>query len=165
MLFLELANSLKYALKANRIGIPHRTAAIGWESVTVDVDDVDVRSPKGESLLENLRTFVDERVNCPLDDLLSGHLPPLNAGCPRCIGDNRFHFGIRRRRSVAFGIAIPAPAGFLAEATLFTQSISRQGLAHSRGCQIFVFPTNSPTHIETSQITNCQRPHRHPEFN
>src|SRR5215469_1969934 len=51
MLFFELGDAVIDFLQPHRVGIPHRTAAIGRETVAVQINDVDVHGPQRKTLL------------------------------------------------------------------------------------------------------------------
>ena len=74
MLLLKFANALINFRQSHCVGIPHRTAAVGGESVTVEINDVDVDGAECVALFENSRAFVDERIGAAIDDLIGGDL-------------------------------------------------------------------------------------------
>ena len=77
--------------------------------------------------------------------------------------DHRHHFGIRNRIALARYIVVPACAGLLAEAALFTQQVSRLAVLHVR---LFLVATlaNRPADVVTGQIAHTEGAHRHTEF-
>ncbi len=65
---LEFQNAVVDFLQSHGIGVPHGAAAIGRESVAIEVDDVDIDGAQGESFFEDARAFVDQRVDAAIDD-------------------------------------------------------------------------------------------------
>src|SRR5262249_10732444 len=77
---LELPDPGVDRLHPDRVGIPHRPAAVGGEPVAVDVNDVDVAGPQGDPLFQDSRALVDEGVDGPLDDLVGSNSARRDAG-------------------------------------------------------------------------------------
>src|SRR6202034_2972085 len=63
--FLQLR---QHRLQSDGVGVEHRAAAIDWPAVAVDPDDVDVGRALCFALFENLRPFVDHRIDAALED-------------------------------------------------------------------------------------------------
>src|SRR5258708_39742512 len=64
---LEFTDSFIDCFQSNGVRIPHGTAAIGRESVPVQVNDIDIDGAQRIALFEDTRAFVDERVEAALD--------------------------------------------------------------------------------------------------
>ncbi len=54
--------------ESDGVRVEHRSAAQDGKTVPIQVDEVDVGGALGDTLLENLRTFVNQRVDEALDD-------------------------------------------------------------------------------------------------
>ena len=54
--------------QADRVRVPHRTAAICGKAVAIDINDVDIRSAQRVAFLENARAFVDQSVEATIHD-------------------------------------------------------------------------------------------------
>src|SRR5579864_5439412 len=67
---LKIADSIVNFLQADGVGIKHRPAAMRRESISVEINNVDVDGAEGEAFLQNPRAFIDERVDAALDDFL-----------------------------------------------------------------------------------------------
>jgi hypothetical protein len=80
-------------------------------------DHVDVAGTKGDALLENLRTFVDDGKNRAFDDFLRGNDPLWDAGIPRALPYALNHNRIGNWLAVARPIPIPSSAALLAFST------------------------------------------------
>src|SRR5450755_1299450 len=80
---MKFADPVVDFLESDGIGIPHGAAAIGWEAVAVDVDDVDIHSAQGVSLFENAGAFVDQGVDAAIDNFFRRNLALWNAGFGR----------------------------------------------------------------------------------
>src|SRR5579872_7598832 len=74
VLLMELANALIDLLQPYSIGMPHGAAAVGGKSITIEINNVDVDGTQSVSLFENPRSFVYERINAAIDDLLRGNV-------------------------------------------------------------------------------------------
>src|SRR5580658_8761543 len=51
VLLMEFADALVNLLQSDRVGMPHRAAAVGGKSIPVEIDDVDVDGAQRVSLL------------------------------------------------------------------------------------------------------------------
>ena len=57
--FREFIDSVQCSLEADGIlGPVHRATPPSWETVTIEVDDIDIRRPIGHSLIQNIATDV-----------------------------------------------------------------------------------------------------------
>src|SRR5580704_10543168 len=74
MMFLKFADAFVNVTQAHGIRVPHRAAAIGWESVAVEIDDIDVDGPRSKPLFEDARPFVDQGVEAAIHDFFGGDL-------------------------------------------------------------------------------------------
>ena len=55
-------------IQPDGVGIPHRTAAIGRESVAVQINDVDVDGAQRDAFLENARALIHQGIDATVDD-------------------------------------------------------------------------------------------------
>ena len=70
VLIAKLANAIVHFLQPHRARVPHGSAAVGGETITVDVNDVDVHGPEGDAFLQNPGAFSDKRIYGSLYDLV-----------------------------------------------------------------------------------------------
>src|SRR5215813_13028118 len=99
-----------HLLETHLIGVEHGTATVAREAVAVEVGHVDVARPERDALLEDARTFVDERPQAALDDLVVADLPALDAAFLRAGGDDGLHRGVGLGCPAPGVVAIPARA-------------------------------------------------------
>src|SRR5439155_26373929 len=123
VLVAKLADAIVHFLQSHRARIPHGSTAVGGETITVDINDVDVHGPQRDALLEDPGAFVDERIYGSLYDLVVADCAPLDARCAGAFLDNLFHLGIRHSSPVVRFVLVPARAGLLAKASHFTQPV------------------------------------------
>src|SRR5271168_4142483 len=116
---MEFGDALVHLLKSDGIGIPHRPAAIGWKSVAVDIDDVDIDCAQSISLFENACAFVDQGIDAAIGYFLRRYLALRDAGFAGPFFRQCCDVGIRRGLPILV-VFVPACAGFLAEATHLT---------------------------------------------
>ncbi len=57
-------------VQARLVRIEHGAAAIGGETVAVEIHQIDVRGSLRDAVLEDAGAFVDQRIDAALDDLL-----------------------------------------------------------------------------------------------
>src|SRR6202043_71046 len=110
----------------------HGAAAVSGKAVAVEIYEVDIRGSLRDAVLDDAGTFVDERVNAALDDLLRAHVARRDASLPAVFLDDGGDFRIRNRMPRARLVPIPAGAGFLAEAAGFAQSVRHVGEVPAR---------------------------------
>src|ERR1700675_3259209 len=162
MLLVELPHAIVHLLQANRVRVPHRTAAIRRESVAVEVDDVDIHGAKGVAFFKNARTFVDQRVDATVHDLVCRNFSLRNFRLRGPLAHELLDFGIRHRAALVV-ILVPTRAGFLAEASHFAELVARECLADAGLLEMAIFLSNAPAYVETGEIPNGERAHRHSE--
>src|SRR5262245_3614238 len=163
VLFVELVDALVHFLQAYRVRIPHRAAAPGGVAVAVDVYDVNVNSPQRDAFFQYLCAFVDHRVLRAFDDLFFGNLAAFDPLLGRDLFDQRVNFGVGNPVAVLV-VFVPARAGLLAVATHLAQTIRDLRVTRAGLLQMRVLFANAPADVESGQIADGQRPHRHPEF-
>ena len=69
MPLLEFADAFVDVFQSQRIRIPHRSAAIGGETISIEINDVDINGPKGKAVFKDSGPFIDEGIDTPIDDL------------------------------------------------------------------------------------------------
>ena len=150
-------------VQARLIGIEHGAAAIGGESIAVEVHQVDVRGSLRDTVLEDAGSLIDERVNTAFDDLLRAHTARREALFAPIVLDDGGDCRIRNRMPRAGLVLVPARAGFLAEAAGLAQNVRHIGeipvgkLGRAPLAQ-------RPTDVEAGQIAHAKRAHRHAEI-
>src|SRR6266851_746149 len=127
--------------------MPHGPAAVSRESVTIEIDDVDVDRPQRVSFFKNPGASVDQRVNTAIDNLFGGNLPRRNSALGAPLLHQRSHFGIGTRAPVLV-VAVPPLRRFLSVAPHFTKTVLSERLADSRFFQMTTFLANAPAHVE-----------------
>ena len=136
------------------VGPEHRAAAIDRPAVAVHPDDIDIRSPRRDSLFEDFGALVDHRQQAALRDFGIADLPPGDASARREIEDQRLHLRRRRRQALGIIVVIAAP-GLLAASILLAEDLAKRrpgrGLAR-------------PAEVETGEIGHGERPHRQAEI-
>ena len=60
---VEFGDAFVNVFQADRIRVPHRTSAMGGETVAIEINDVDIRSAQREAFFKNACTFVDQSVH------------------------------------------------------------------------------------------------------
>src|SRR5262245_3135196 len=116
MLTVEHHDAIVNLLETNAICIEHRAAPIARESVSVDVDDIDIAGPQSDSLLEHSSAFINQRVDGSFENLSVVQKPRANTGVRGHLMNQLDHVGIRNRFAIAL-VAVPPLSCFLAEAT------------------------------------------------
>ena len=97
------------------------------ESITVDINDINIASALGNTFFEDPCSLVDQRVDHPGDDLLVAKGTGLDCKAPRLGTNQSLHFRIRQALASFRIIAVITCAGFLAQATHFNQLIGDVG--------------------------------------
>src|SRR5271169_5448435 len=80
MLPVKFADALVDLLETHGICIPPWSAAVRRESITVDVNDVDVDRAKCVALFEDARALVNESIDAAIDDFLRRNLALPDSG-------------------------------------------------------------------------------------
>ena len=142
----------------------HRPAAETRKAVAVDVDDVDVAGAQRDAFLEDLRAFIDQRVNATLEDFLVADLAALDARLLRGFDDKVFDDGIRNRIAVARFVTIPAGTRFLAEAAKFAHLVRHPGITQVRWPRCSLALADVPAHVEPRQVADPERTHGEAEI-
>ena len=70
MFTLKFGNAIVNLFQSHRVGIPHRSAAMRGETVTVDINNVDVGSTQRDALLQNARPFVHQSVEAAIGNFV-----------------------------------------------------------------------------------------------
>src|SRR5215216_4948123 len=97
------------------IGVKHRTAAIRGESVAGEIDHIDVRGARRNSLFENPCPFVDQGIHAALEDLLIALRDARDSGSSGRTFDDARDLRVWNRLAITGFVAKPALAGLLAE--------------------------------------------------
>src|SRR4030095_16980029 len=103
---LKRENPIEDFLQADGVRVPHWTAAITGESITCQIDRIDIGGTQRITFLQDARTFIDHDVQAPLDDFFICDGPLRNTCALSRLANEGFHFGVRVRFTV-FIIAIP----------------------------------------------------------
>src|SRR5215471_15885779 len=148
LLLLKFENAVVDFFQANSIGIPHRAATIGGETVAVDINDIDIHGAKCGAVFEDAGAFVHQRVDTAIDNLLPRNCSLTDAVFRGPLFHQGGDLGIERRLAV-FIVFIPASPGLLAEAPHFAEPVSGKGLAHARLFEMTMLLANAPTDVET----------------
>src|SRR5579862_2405275 len=159
----EFAYAVVDVSQPDRIGIPHGPAAICRKTVAVEINNVDVDRAEREAFLENPCAFIDQGINAAVDDLGGRNLTLRNPGLGRPLAYQRSDFGIAHGAPI-FIVAIPACRSFLTIAAHLAETIFSNGLAHAGFFEMAVFLADSPTDVETGEVTGGERSHRHAEL-
>src|SRR5690348_9952958 len=157
---VKFLNALADLFQSNRVGIPHRPAAIGREAVAVEVNDVDIHRAQGDAFLENARALVDQSVDAAVKDLFLGNLPLWNTSLGGPLADQFGDLWIGDGAPI-FVILVPARAGFLAIAAQFAKLVTGKRVANPRLLEVSIFLPNSPADIEARKIAHGERAHGH----
>src|SRR5690349_3817162 len=141
------------------IRVEHRPAAVGREAVAGEVNHVDVRGAQRDAFLEDLRAFVDQRVDEALHDFLVGNRSRLDPLLFPVVSDDPVHFGIGDGFPISRLIEIPALAGLLPEAAEL-----RDPVAHLRidevGALLVAALADLPADVEARHVAHLERAHR-----
>src|SRR5690242_11997620 len=127
----------------------HRAAAIDRPAIAVHPDDIDVGRPDRLLLVEDLRAFVDHRIDAALEDFLIADLARVLTRLRNEVVDDLLGDGRRFCGSV-FVIVVIAGAGLLAAAIRFAENI-----ADRFAVRFLLYPAD----IETGEIAHRERPH------
>src|SRR5258708_35677250 len=68
VLTVEFGDAVANLFETDGVGVPHRTAAMGGESVAVEINYVDVRSAQRVAFLQTARAFVNQRIEATVCD-------------------------------------------------------------------------------------------------
>ncbi len=140
----------------------HRSAALQREAITGEIDHVDVGGAQRDTLFENLRAFVDQRIQQPLDDLRVGQAAHLHPERLAFLVDDCVHHGIGNGVALARLVAIPAKTGFLTEAAEFADAIGNAHVAHLRMLGVVAL-ADVPADVIAGQVGHAKRAHREAE--
>src|SRR5256885_5809669 len=108
---------------ADRVGPEHQPAAITREAKAVEPHDIDIAGAERLALIEDLARLIDRREQQPLQDLLVGEIVLRDTQLGDGLLDDARDLRVGMRRAVARLVAIPALAGFLAEAAGFDDTV------------------------------------------
>ena len=133
----------------------HRAAPVDRPAVPVDPHHVDVAATNGDALVEDLRSFVDHRVEQPLQDLLIGDLALFMATVDGELPNHLLDLGVGCGGPGLRVVAVIAHAVLLAAAPAFAHEF-----AHRRRGALLCFPAD----VEAGEITHRERAHREAEL-
>ena len=102
-------------VQADLVGPEHGAALVGWKTVAVNPDNVDIQGAGGDAFLEDKRPFVNHGVEAALENLLIGHLPLFDTRIFRALGDKRGDLRVGDGSAPVF-VSVDAGLGFLAVA-------------------------------------------------
>src|SRR5579883_1678259 len=156
----ELLDLPMHCVEADQVGCEHRSAAIGGEAVAIHINHVNVARPGGDPLFENIRAFVDQRIETALHDLLRPDLMPLHALAFGFGLEDSVERRVRNRRATSGLIAIKAGPGLLSEPAHASQSANEIGVALSAGARVAVAFRYLPAHIDTRHVRHGEGSHR-----
>src|SRR6185436_1685534 len=148
-----------HLIQTDGVGIEHRAASVARETVTVEIDDIDVARAQGNTLVQNLRSLVDQRIHATLQNFLVADLTPFDAGILRGLDDERFDYGVGDRSAIAGLISVPARASFLPEAPQLADLIRHLGIAQIRRTRSGLSLADIPAHIESRQVAHREGSH------
>src|SRR5690606_31910954 len=113
-------------VQPDRIGVVHRPASISRPAVTVDPDDIDVRSAHDDALFEYLRALVDHRIQTTFEDFLCGKCAGGATGLPHEVAND--FLGVRRGPRIAVLVVVVVPgSGLLSTSVHFTEHLADRG--------------------------------------
>src|SRR5262245_56653697 len=121
--FLETFDRIQHLVQTDGVRIEHRSAPIGREAVAGEVDHVDVGGAQGDAFLEDVRAFVDQRVDQARDDFV---VADLSRGYFYFFSVLRNDFVNRRvgnGLAVSGFVLVEALAGLLPEAALLADAV------------------------------------------
>src|SRR5262249_4757668 len=140
---------------ADRVGPEHRAASIDRPAVAVDPDDVDVAGADGDLFLEDLGALVDHWIEQPLQDILVGDRPPLDAHLRGAVDDDLLHVGTGRRIALLV-VFVVAGARLLPEPSELADAVGHRRL---RAAAL----ADAPADVEAGEIAHREWPHRKAE--
>src|SRR4029077_5512703 len=158
---MKFADAVVHLLQSYRIGVPHRASSISWETIAVEIDDVDVDCAERVTFLQDARAFIDQGIDAAVDDFVGRNLTLRDAGLGGPLLGPGGDFGIRDSLP-AFVVLVPAGAGLLTKATHFAETVSGKGLADAGFFQVTMFLADAPAYVEAGKIESSERAHRHP---
>src|ERR1700674_2743848 len=104
-------------VETQHIGVEHGPAAIQRKAIAGQIDHVDVGCALGDALLENACTFVDQREDAALDDLIIGDLARHRTNLLAIAADQFVDRRIGNGIALARFVTVPAEPRLLAETT------------------------------------------------
>src|SRR6185436_17763545 len=126
----ELAHAPHDLAKSHATRLEHGTATLRRESVTGQVHDVDVGGAQRDALFQDLRAFVDQRVQQTIHDLGVGNLARCNVQRLAFLVDDLVDHRIGDGVALARLVAIPSEPGLLAEAPQLADAIGDTHVPH-----------------------------------
>src|ERR1700688_4440665 len=144
-------------LWSDRVGPPHRAAAIPREAEAEDPHDVDVTRPQRDAVAEELGALVDEREHAALDDFLVLDLAALDAEALRLGDDELVDRRILNRFTLPVLVDEEALPGLLSVAPLLVQSGRdfRGAIRHLR-----CFQADLIEDVDAREVAHRERSHR-----
>src|SRR5438105_1893156 len=109
------AYSAHYFRETDRICVEHGPATQNGEAVTIQVNEVDVGSALCDSLLQDLRPLIHQRIHEALDDFAIADVAPGDPGFGGVAHNHCIDLGVRSGGSIARAVVIPARARLLSE--------------------------------------------------
>src|ERR1019366_3631453 len=148
--------------QSDGVGVVKRAAPEIRKSIAREVHHVDVRGAQRDAFLQNARTFVDQRIQRPLDDFLVTDLAALPQTGRFFQNDLRHELGWIRA-AVARFVIVPAGAGFLAETLQFANAI-RNLRIHAFGMFEVQPLADGPADVVAGEVAHPKRTHRESKF-
>src|SRR5258708_25515216 len=162
VLTMEFEDAVATLFEHDGVGVLHRTAAMGGESVAVEINYVDVRGAQRVAVLQNARTLVNQRIEATVCDFPCRYLTLHNARFVDPFANEFSHEGVRRLTAL-LAVFVPACAGFLAVPAEFTKAIFGKRLTNAGYFQVAIFFADAPADIEARDVAGGQGPHGHAE--
>src|SRR6516225_10269271 len=156
---MKLGNAMINFFKSQAVSVPHGSATVRRETVPVEKDNVDIGGAQRIALLQNARSFVHERIDAPLHNLIGRDGALRNAGFFTPFPEQDWYSRIRFSAAL-FIILVPTRASLLAESPQFTQLVFGEGLPDIR-ILLVILLADAPADIKASKVAGGQRPHRH----
>src|SRR6202012_4676210 len=160
--FFEFAHAIVDFFQSDAIRIPHRPAAMSGKAIAGKIDNVDIDGTKGETFLQDSRTFIDERVDAAPDDFLRRDWALFDSLLTAPIAHEFRNFRVRNLTSLVV-VAIPACTRLLAKSSHLAQFIFGEWLPDTRLFEMAMLLANAPADIESREIGYRERAHCHSE--
>src|SRR5882757_6463428 len=101
--------------ETDRIRVEHGSAAQNGEAVTIQVDEIDIGSALCDSLFQNLRPLVHQRIHEAFDDFAIADVAPGDPDFGGVAHNHCINLGVGSGSAIARPVVIPACTGFLSE--------------------------------------------------
>ena len=150
-------------VEADHVSVEHRSAAIQRESITGQVDDVDVGCAQRDAFLDDARALVHQRIDAAVYDFAVGDLARRDSAFLAIVDDHRIDHRVGQRIATTRRILVPAHSGLLPETSQFAQLVGDLRVHDMRLLDVAAF-ADVPADVVAGQIAHAKRAHRHPEF-